>query len=75
MVRAAQAVIVSVLRSKGSDRSGKIGGLEQDSNLAHDWKIGFKIHFRRIELSRLTVLLARSRLVYSVRKQVLATKL
>jgi hypothetical protein len=34
------------------DKSGKIGGLEQDSILGHDWKIGFKIHFRRIELSR-----------------------
>jgi hypothetical protein len=33
MVRAAQAVVVSVLRSKGSEKSGKIGGLEQDSIL------------------------------------------
>jgi hypothetical protein len=32
-------VIVSNLRSKGSEKSGKIGGLEHDSIFGHDSRI------------------------------------
>jgi hypothetical protein len=58
---------------KGVRRVAKLATSSTTQYLGHDWKFGFKIQTSRLELSRLSVLLARREKKHSVRKEVLAT--